>query len=184
MAKGYAKLIEGHYAAVWPGSIRRRKWSKGPVHELPPDFTVLVSRVSSDMLAYSTCCMSQPDDQERLELHLFTSSEDAIRDDLVELLTVVAHYHRTGASLGLHHTVNFGRGWQPGSRCTHGLLSLPYLHGPALEWMEDPLVRFLWLIPVTESEVAFKKQHGIDALEEQFEVKEFNFLDPRRVGVA
>ncbi|MDO3413298.1 hypothetical protein QWJ34_26335 [Saccharibacillus sp. CPCC 101409] len=42
---------------------------------------------------------------ERIELHLFAPQE---HDFPIELLTVVAHYHYTGRSLGLGHAVNFG----------------------------------------------------------------------------
>jgi hypothetical protein len=128
--------------------------------------------------------MSQPEDAERLELHLVTWEKKAIEHGLVELLTVVAHYHRTGRALGLGHTVNFGRPWLPGSRCTHGLISLPYLDGPNLEWLAEPRIQFLWLIPVTEAEVRYKRQHGLEALEQRFEESQFNYLDPVRASVA
>lgn len=54
---------------------------------------------------------------------------------------MTAHFHRTGSALGLGHTVNFGRPWLPGSSCTHGLVSLPYLFGPELEWLQQPSTR-------------------------------------------
>jgi hypothetical protein len=63
------------------------------------------------------------------------------------------------------------------------VLSPPYLDGQNLEWLEEPHVRFLWLIPVTEAEVAFKKAHGMEALEERFEEAQFNYLDPFRASV-
>lgn len=107
-----------------------------------------------------------------------------IRPRIVELLTVVAHYHRNGHRLGLGHTVNFGEPWLPGSACTRGLISLPYLDGEALEWLDEPRVRFLWLIPVTDDEVAFKAEHGLDALEERFEAAAFDYLDPLRASVV
>jgi hypothetical protein len=102
---------------------------------------------------------------------------------MIELLTIVAHYHRTGRPLGLGHTVNFGEPWLSGSACTRGLISLPYLDGEELEWLDEPRVRFLWLIPITEAEVAFKIQHGLDALEERFEEAAFDYLDPLRASV-
>src|SRR3981081_1277781 len=144
--------IEDPYGEVWGRPGARLAWSKGPVQELPRGFTVLS-----------------------------LARKKTVRDrSLVELLTVVAHYHRTGRRLGLAHTVNFGRPWLPDSRCTHGLISLPYLDGPRLEWMEDPRVRFLWLIPITPEEEEFKKQNGLEALEERFEAGNFDSPDPRR----
>ena len=127
--------------------------------------------------------MSQESDSEPIELHLFSPVESPAH---VELLTAIAHYHRTAARLGVGHTVNFGRPWLPGSRCTHGLISLPYLDGPTLELLSgnDVTVRFLWLIPITPRELEFKKERGLDALERRFEEAEFRYLDPRRESVV
>jgi hypothetical protein len=109
---------------------------------------------------------------------------DRAADSVIELLTVVAHFHRTGERLGMGHTVNFGRTWLPCATCTHGLLSLPYLDGPRLEWLQKPRVRFLWLIPLTADEVAFKKANGLNALEEKLEASGFDYLDPQRASVC
>ena len=106
----------------------------------------------------------------------------------VELLTVVAHYHRTGASLGLGHTVNFGGPWLPRSNCEHGLISLPYLDGPRLEEFHPQAgggrVECLWLVSITRGERQFKIDHGLEALERRFEAAKFNYLDPRRASVV
>jgi hypothetical protein len=80
--------------------------------------------------------------------------------------------------------VNFGEPVLPGSLCTQGLISLPYLDGPSLEWLAEPRVRFLWLIPITGREVAFKKKFGTEALEEQFEKRQFDLLNPHRDSVV
>jgi hypothetical protein len=129
--------------------------------------------------------MSQPADAERLELHLFSPTQ---ADSHVELLTVVAHYHRTGSSLGLGHTVNFGRPWLPHSKCKYGLISLPYLDGPDLENYTCKSVgeeiRFLWLIPITKRERDYKTQNGLEALEARFEEAQFDYLDPSRRSVV
>jgi hypothetical protein len=128
--------------------------------------------------------MSQLADEDRLEIHLFTKKSQGPSSEIIEVLTAVAHYHRTGRALGLGHSVNFGRPWVAGSACTHGLLSLPYLDGPDLEWLAAPRVRFLWMIPITEAEVRFKKTHGMEALEQKLEESRFDFLDPLRASVA
>jgi hypothetical protein len=110
--------------------------------------------------------------------------ENELKDAIVEILTAVSHYHRTGTPLGLGHSVNFGKPWVAGSACTHGLISLPYLDGPSLEWLANPEVRFLWMIPITDAEVQFKKRHGMEALEQRFEEAQFDFLDPFRASVV
>ncbi len=180
----YRELLLDHYRKSWSKPTDRSRWGAGPSHELPGDFEVLVFSRSSEMSAHATLCMSQPSDKERIELHLLTRKTETAIPGLVELLTVIAHYHRSGHALGLGHTVNFGRAWLAGSRCTHGLISLPYLDGPELEWLQEPRVRFLWLIPVTPEEVQFKKRRGVEALEQRFEEAGFDFIDPRRPPVV
>jgi hypothetical protein len=133
------------------------------------------------MWTYATCGMSAGIDENPIELHLFSPVQ---AEELVELLTVVAHYHRRGARLGLGHTVNFGRPWLPGSRCSFGLISLPYLDGPDLEVARGSAfgceVRCLWLIPITAREVQFKKQRGLEALENLFQAAGIDYVDPHR----
>lgn len=184
-ATEHCQLIERHYSTVWHPPEKRLRWAAGPIDELPAGFHVLAIPIGSDTMGFSTCCMSAPEDDERLELHVLTRRDQKRAErDVVELLTVVAHYHRTGHRLGLGHTVNFGRPWLPGSLCTHGLISLPYLDGPRLEWTEDGRVRFLWLIPITPKEVDLKKRAGLDALQEAFEAQQFDYLDPLRPSVC
>lgn len=181
----YSQSIRDHYAAVWNNAPVTRRWDKGPVSALPADFCVLEFSPTANrtMWTYATCSMSLPSDEGRLELHLFSPVSC---DGHVELLTFVAHYHRTGARLGSGHTVKFGRPWLPGSSCDCGLISLPYLDGPKLEQFqcEGETTSCLWLIPITEAERAFKKAYGAEALESKFEELQFNYLDPRRSSVV
>jgi len=180
----YCASLTRHYQDFWSNRGHSFTWPTGPRWELPEDFTVLRFSPSPKRSAwtYATVCMSQEHDEARLELHLFSPVEAA---EHVELLTAIAHYHRTGATLGVGHTVNFGRPWLPGSLCTHGLISLPYLDGPELEVLKlnGITVRFLWLIPVTKREVEFKKERGLVALEAEFEKVEFDYLNPHRRSV-
>ena len=43
---------------------------------------------------------------------------------------------------------------------------------------------FYWLIPISESEVEYKKAHGVEALEIKFDEAKFNYLDPNRASVV
>jgi hypothetical protein len=137
------------------------------------------------MWTYATCCMSKPSDEKLVELHLFSPVQCELH---VELLTAIAHYHRTGRTLDLGHSINFGRPWLDGSRCEHGLISLPYLDGPALQLLKlnDAIatVNCLWLIPITESERNYKTSHGVEALEQKFEERNFDYLNPLRNSVV
>jgi hypothetical protein len=174
-----------HYEKVWGTTAQRHAPPPAPDNSMPSEFCVVQLARSVDTIAFGTCGMSAGLDDVRLELHMLVAAAPAATAvSIVELLTVTAHYHRTGRRLDIGHTVNFGRPWLPGSACDHALVSLPYLDGPALEWSKDGSTRFLWLLPLTASEVAFKRTYGLDALEARFEQAEFNYLDPLRDAVA
>jgi len=117
-----------------------------------------------------------------VELHLFSPVQNL---ECIELLTAIAHYHRT-SPFNLGHTVNFGRPWLPESKCSYGLVSLPYLDGSALEWATTQVgkIRCLWLIPITAEEVSYKKQNGLEALEEKFDERSLDYLNPTRASVV
>jgi hypothetical protein len=156
------------------------------MESIRPEFRVLVIPRSARTFAFATLGMSAPEDSAALEVHILTKRvlSATARDSIVEILAAVAHFHRNGHPLNLAHTVDFGRPWVPDSSCSCGVLSLPYLDGPKLEWMEHPRVRFLWLVPITVAERDFKKVHGLEALEQIFEQKQVDLLDPKRPSVV
>ena len=136
------------------------------------------------MWTYATCGMSTYSHKSPIELHLFSSIQD---DSIIELLSTVCYYHNVETNLDLGHTVNLGCPWQDSSESSYGLLSLPYLDGPALELtisMNAKNIHFYWLIPVMKAEVEYKKEFGLEALEVQFDANEFNFLNPNRRSVV
>lgn len=177
------RLIE-HYVRAWGQPVQATRLLEGHIERLPKKFRVLVFQPASAERVFATCWMSPPGEGYRLELHLRTRAQLDSPKDPVMLLHAVTAYHCTGAELDLHHSVNFGQPWQPGSLCTRGFITLPFLDGPELEWMEEPEARCLWLIPVTEAEVEFKKSAGVEALEQLFEERQFSYLDPRRSSVV
>jgi hypothetical protein len=182
----YCELIASHYQANWSNPGEERLWHLGPLHELPSGFCVLEFSPSQtrSMWTYATCCMSEPTDAIRIEIHLFAPKQD---ERHVELLTAMAHYNRTKAQLGLGDTVNFGRPWLEGSKCSFGLISLPYLDGPDLEYLHlpsaDQCTRFLWLLPITEAELDYKQQFGVEALEQKFDEEQVDYLSASRLSV-
>lgn len=137
-----------------------------------------------DYWKYSTCGMSDLSIIPAIELHLFSYKQD---ETLIELLTAIAYYHRiSDARLNLHHTVNFGRPWENNSICIYGLISLPYVHGPSLEIFnfQEYQVKCYWLIPITFNERNFKKEYGIELLEEKFEESKVDLLNPHRLSIV
>jgi hypothetical protein len=129
---------------------------------------------------------SQPNER-RLELFALSPHRG---DERVELLTIVAHVHRTGAQLDLGHTVNLGQPALPVPRAITRSSRCPTwgLHGPKVEKIRDAggvtVGRCLWLVPITKAEREFKKAEGLDALEQRFEATNFDYLDPMRPSVV
>lgn len=181
----YADLILKHYSSAWGATGRAIKFNRGSVHELPGDFAVVEFPPGEHrkMWTYATCCMSRPEDEKPIELHIFSPVQTG---EVVEILYAAAHYHRTGARIGLGHTVNFGKPWIDDSNCEYGLISLPYLDGQKLEKLsaDNRIISFYWLIPITGIERDFKIKHGLGKLEELFEKVNFNYLDIQRESVC
>src|SRR5262245_53705131 len=101
-----AALITSHYERCWLQSSHSSSWKLGPTSELGPECRVLIfpPHKLRNMWTYATCGMSAQGDAPALELHMFSPFE---AESHVELLTVVSHYHLTGAYLDLGHTINF-----------------------------------------------------------------------------
>lgn len=182
----YKNKIINHYLSIWGGDFEERKWLKGSIMQVVPHFCVLEYKPSSfrEMWTYATCGMSTYSHKSPIEVHIFSSVQD---DSIIELLSAVCYYHNVEANLDLGHTVNFGRSWQDSSELSFGLLSLPYLDGPNLEIMHcsnNKNIHFYWLIPVTKTEVEYKKEFGLEALEAKFDANEFNYLNPNRKSVV
>jgi hypothetical protein len=173
-----------HYEDVWGSPPVYCEWSDLAlrVRELPAGFAVLrFEPANRDRpWKYATVGMSAPADEHAIELHMIC---DKPEDDCAAILTLAAYFHRTSARLGVGHSVEFGRPWVANSQCSFGLISLPYLDGPKLEWCcldGREHVRCLWLLPMTPEEARFKRDNGPNALEERFEASGFNYADPWR----
>lgn len=183
-AMNRSHAIEEHYFSNWKTRPTACTFQMGPVHDLP-ELKVLAfhPRPSRPLWTYGTCGMSLPGDPTPVELHLFSPIQ---ADALVELLYAVTHFHRTAVRLDLGHTVNFGRPWLAGSRCSIGLVSLPYLDGPAVEEcvLESEVIRCYWLIPITPEERELKRTKGMEVLESRLETSGFDYADPERASVA
>lgn len=183
----YRAALLAHYERLFSASVWTRRWHEPPNRSMPPlsaAFEVRKYKRSADTALYATVCMSGADDASPLELHIVASDDDATGSRSVFLLTVTAHFHQTGRRLDLGHTVNFGEPWVAGGVCSRGLISRPYLDGPELEHEPTRGIRCAWLVPVTDSEVNFKVESGLDALESRFEAAQLNALDWARRSVT
>lgn len=179
------KEIISHYEKNWPlDNVYFITLEDGPMKSYNPHFTILVNPPTEKrkMWTYATIGMSDTK-KNPIEIHLFSKKEN---DDIAELLTIVAYYKLTENKIGLDDTVNFGKPLILNSTCEYGLISLPYLDGPKLENLktENKEISFYWLIPITKKERDFRWEYGIDKLEELFETKDFNYLNPYRKSLV
>ena len=179
----YERALDRHYRAIFGYQGTSYILNRG--RPLPQACRVLEYPPSDKTFCwvYATCGMTVLTESALLELFLLSPYQTEMH---VELLTMIAHYHQTGAKLGLGHTVNFGRPWLDKSSCSCGLLTLPYTFGPPLENADigGQRVRVLWLLPITPEERAFKVAQSVDALEQLFEKQQFDYLDPMRPSVV
>ncbi|MNX63498.1 Suppressor of fused protein (SUFU) [compost metagenome] len=78
--------------------------------------------------------------------------------------------------------MNIGQPWLDNSKCDYGFISLPYLAGSKLGIFEydGEEIGCYWLIPITEKERDFKIEYGVEQLEQLFEDKQLDYLNPER----
>ncbi len=181
-SKTYIARLRQHFETFFGSKGKALTLDKGPQEKLHSDFFVLEFPPNKrhSMFCYCTVGMSADRlDENQIELVLYAPKPDA---SLVELLTVCASYHRNVLPLNIHHTVNIGQPWLDHSKCDHAFISLPYLDGEELELFnfEGNAVHCYWLIPITEKERDYKIDNGCEALEQLFEEKQLDYLNPDR----
>jgi len=181
-SKQYIDQLEQHYQNYFGQAGRKKVLDKGPREKSHPDFYVLeiAPNKRHGVFTYCTVGMSADRiDDNLIELFAFSPKIDA---ELVELMTYCASYHRTGLPLNIHHTVNIGQSWLDNSVCDHGFISLPYLDGQDLELFnfEGNEIHCYWLIPITKEERDYKVENGCEALEQLFEEKSLDYINPNR----
>jgi len=167
-------------------SVTSRRWSGIVPNRVPDDFRVLELAPSraGEPWAYVSLGNWEYVHAGRcsLEFILLAPSQS---ERHVELLTMTAFYDRH-EHLDLGHVFPLGEPWLPGSALDVLLVSLPYPFGPALEnaHVGEKHVRFLWLLPITQAERAYRLEYGLDALEDQFEAKGLEYWRPDRVSLV
>ncbi|QMU30602.1 suppressor of fused domain protein [Adhaeribacter radiodurans] len=178
----YVYKVQQHYESYFQTSGNKKVLDKGPKEKLHPNFYILEFAPNKihDFWTYCTVGMSVDCEEENLiELFIYSPRQDVA---LIELLTVAASYHRNVLPLDLNHTVNIGQPWLDDSKCDHGFISLPYLDGEQLEILElgEKVINCYWFIPITEKERDYKMGNGVEDLEQLFEEKQLDYLNPNR----
>ncbi|WP_343613764.1 suppressor of fused domain protein [Flavobacterium sp.] len=178
----YVEQLKDHYENYFGISGQPLILEKGPREKLHPDFFVLEFKPNDrhDFWVYCSVGMSlEREDDNLIELFVFSPQQDS---SLVELITVCASYHRNLRPLNIHHTMNIGKPWLGNSKCDHCFISLPYLDGEEMELFSfnGQIFHCYWLIPITEKERDYKIEEGCEALEQLFEDKQLDYLNPER----
>jgi hypothetical protein len=179
-------VLDDHVRRFFRGrTIDAMTWTAGPILELNPHFRVLrvAPQRPDDLWTYVSVggWAGTAELGRGLEFVISTHGETP---RAVELLAMTAHYHR-GDVLGLGDTLPVGEPWLPGSTCDHLLVSLPYPYGQDLQTCHvgDRHVDFLWLLPITAAERAFKAANGLEALESRFDQAALRYWEPERASV-
>jgi hypothetical protein len=178
LRKHYKRFFRSHDQAEF-------SWDKGPLRSKMPDFRVMrfTPGPQTTLWTYLTIGAWEVDHCPTHRHEFFVIAREP-HDSHVETLAMMAYYHLKNR-LGLGHTLPNGRPWLPGSTLDHFLLSLPYTFGPKLEELSvgDVEIQVLWALPITESEVRFRHDHGLEALESRFEDCDLEYWDHQRGAV-
>ena len=182
----YNAALKHHYDSVWHSNNRLNSFNaRGQITVINQDFEVLEIMPSStrSMWTYATVGMSDKSSEADVELHVFSDIKNMA---WVGILESIAYFHLTESRLGIGHTVNFGVGILEDSNLTHGLISLPFLDGSNLELFSNGIqeINCLWLIPISQLELQYKKQYGLEALEKLFEKTAFAYSNPMRSSLV
>lgn len=160
----------------------------GPIHQRVPGFHVvrLAPTPEEGDWLYVTAGLWDATQRDGHALE-FILAAPAPSDRHATTLTMTAFYHAAGGRNALDHghTVPIGQPWLPESKCRYLLVSLPYPWGRNLEVCPLPQghARILWLLPITRAERDYKRDHGLEALEQKLEQADIIPSDPRRPSV-
>ena len=161
----YTNELQKHYETYFGITGNKLILKKGPNEKLHSDFYVLEFEPNDRHGFWTYCSVGMSLDREDdnlIEVFVFSPIQDEAQ---VELITVVASYHRNKLPLNIHHTVNIGRPWLNASKLDHLFISLPYLDESELEIFEfdNKEIHCYWLIPITERERDYKIDNGCEA---------------------
>ena len=182
----YIKELTQHYEHHFGIKGKDVTLKDGPVEKLHSAFRVFEFPPNKEHNFYCYCTVGMSVDRvddSLVELVVYSLGPER---SLIVLLTVCASYHRNGLPLNLGHTVNVGQPWLYNSLCDHGFISLPYLDGPKLEQFHfgAQKIHCYWFIPITIQERDYKMKHGAEALEQLFEEKQLDYLNPNRKNLV
>src|SRR5262245_58576028 len=131
----------GAHLERWWGPTEALIWERGPMASERPEFRVLRSHSLDDNLWLHASAGLSAERQRHGVGHEIIAIASEPAPELIELVTVAAHYALFGDHDGVHegHTPNVGRPWLPGSSCDFLYLSAPYMRPPDFRVLAHPL---------------------------------------------
>jgi hypothetical protein len=100
----YLELLDEHYRRNWGRPLKSLNWPYGPVHELPPDFEIVGFARKSGLVTFATRGLGSIERLPKAELFMIAPNDAETMKSMVELLTVVSHYHFTETTLDVCST--------------------------------------------------------------------------------
>lgn len=171
-------IVRSHLESFFAGHpVEYFTWEDGPIVTELPDFHVarFAPGPKSELWTYVSvgCGVTKHAEAALLEFLLLCPFETP---RAVELLAMFAHRHFSDP-LGAWHLMPVGEPWLDDSTCDVFFISLPYPFGPDLEIcnLADDHIHILWLLPITQSEREYCKEHGAEAMESRFEESGLQF---------
>src|ERR1044071_8409766 len=178
LARHLQVFFSGHEVAIFA-------WPYGPIARIQPRFHVLRFAPGPRINLWAYCSVGAwevgGEGVRRLEFCYLTALE---APRMVELLAMLTFYHHNN-KLDYGHTLPLGEPWMPGATHVHVLISTPYPLGPDFEHCHDgeAHAHFVWALPITAAEREFKKENGLESLEQKFEQVGLEYWDPQRPSV-
>jgi hypothetical protein len=183
-----ARRFRDHLERFFAGHrVQRREFEEGPIQRACPGFHVVVVGPGPRTTLWSYISSGGVNvgrvGRPAVEFLILSQEDDP---KYVERLAMIVHYHHS-RTLGLGDTFPLGEAWEKGSTLDHALVCRPYPFGRDFE--EFPLAdsehgHVLWILPITREERDFKKEHGLEALEQRFEQAGLSYWDLRRQSVV
>ncbi|HVK72044.1 MAG TPA: suppressor of fused domain protein [Kofleriaceae bacterium] len=181
--------VEQHLRTCFAGhEITRTRWPHPPAQPRLHDLEILEIAPGPHMGLWTYVSLGAWRIEHDHHASEFFVCADRAERTLVELVAIAAHYHAAVPSglLGPGHTIPIGRPWLPGSACTRLLVSAPYPLAPRVSKLDldGDRVALLWLLPITDAEARFGRDHGLEALEQRFEAVALHYWRPDRPSVV
>lgn len=182
------EVIREHINENWPIAAKKEfYWDNGPAQASLPNLRICrVSPIDEkepwvyvsigiwEVMAEESTCF---------EFFVLSPTETPIH---IETLAILSFYHRQHR-LNVGQIIDIGREWLEKSKMHHFLVSLPYPYGSSFEYCHannSKIVRFLWLLPITEQEAYFADKFGVEALEKKFDEYQIDVVDLNRKSVV